>query len=297
MDLAIRAIAVLVVSLISLLGSSLPLFFTTPATIPLLARASPVAAGIMFGTALCHLLPDALDAFNDPSLPSTSQPWGDYPLAETLALAGGFLMLLIDILSGGHSHSHSHNPSSCDNHLCRASAPLSESTSLIPNTNNDDPDKAGGNKSNKLHKLRAMEFAIATHSIIIGLTAGSLTSVSAFLASTLALCFHQFFEGLALGVAASESAATPKERLAVVLLFSTCCGGGIAVCAAFSSIENDVPGDGDGTADLVEGCLNAVGAGMLLVIATEFTGKGGEKESFIMMAIGAAAMAILAVWA
>ena len=53
-----------------------------------------------------------------------------------------------------------------------------------------------------------------------GFGLGIMTSVSAVFSLTLALTFHQFFEGIALGMAAAKPEIDPSVRAGAVALFS-----------------------------------------------------------------------------
>jgi len=138
-------------------------------------------------------------------------------------------------------------------------------------------------------KLRATELAIATHSVIIGLTCGALPSSDhTFVTLAVALCFHQFVEGIALGLMICRTNdISARERNSVVALFGAGCSGGLLIGSVL-----EVAGDGGG---IIKGVLNAVGAGMLTVVGTEFVGKR-SGEGVALMAAGAAAMAIIAYW-
>lgn len=49
-----------------------------------------------------------------------------------------------------------------------------------------------------------LEVGIIVHSVIIGLALGASRSVSTIKPLIVALCFHQFFEGMGLGTCISE---------------------------------------------------------------------------------------------
>ena len=65
--------------------------------------------------------------------------------------------------------------------------------------------------------LVSLEFGVAFHSVMIGITLGT-TSID-FVYLLIAICFHQFFEGLALSSIINEFAYSQRGKKIIMLAF------------------------------------------------------------------------------
>ena len=190
----------------------------------------------------------------------------------------------------------------------------------------------------RLMTARLLEVSIVVHSFIIGLNLGttlpgedhheehhdtsSVTTTEvhtevedesmalrATVALVIVLCFHQFFEGIALGsyIAELRNGASVITKVVMSAIFAlTVPAGtwiGIGVTSAYSSETQ--------TAFWVTGTLNALTGGMLLYsalitfMAEEFSrddvggaaGRRLKRQMYSLMLFGAASMALLGIWA
>eukprot|EP01117_Protostelium_nocturnum_P015351 TRINITY_DN5948_c0_g1_i2.p1 TRINITY_DN5948_c0_g1~~TRINITY_DN5948_c0_g1_i2.p1 ORF type:complete len:372 (-),score=106.88 TRINITY_DN5948_c0_g1_i2:66-1181(-) len=152
-----------------------------------------------------------------------------------------------------------------------------------------------------------LEFGIAIHSILIGI-ALSVTTGSEFKPLLAALIFHQFFEGLALGVRINE--IHPKKwgvPLLMCLVYSLTTPLGIAIGLGVRYSYNP----NSQAAVLSSAILDSFAAGILLYNAfvnligyemnqnKDFRGSSMSIKlvCFISLYLGAAAMAIVGYWA
>ncbi|KAJ1975665.1 hypothetical protein H4R34_004253 [Dimargaris verticillata] len=151
-----------------------------------------------------------------------------------------------------------------------------------------------------------LEFGIALHSIIIGVALGTAQGTE-FVSLLVALCFHQFFEGLALGARIAElryRASWMPLANALVYAVTTPIGTalGVAIRAVYQARSP--------TTLVVQGVLDAVSAGILIytalvnMMAQEFAQPGfkaqpsGTKWScWAALYLGAIAMSVVGVWA
>ncbi|KAJ3158258.1 high-affinity Zn(2+) transporter zrt1 [Geranomyces michiganensis] len=150
-----------------------------------------------------------------------------------------------------------------------------------------------------------LELGIASHSIIIGLTLGAAREE--FKSLFIALCFHQFFEGLALSTVVMD--ADIKRRavaIGMVVFYSFTTPLGIALGIALSESFNE-----NATAALIAtGVLDALSAGILLydglanIIVPHFQSKNfrgasakGQLVQFFALWLGAFVMAVIGRWA
>jgi len=134
-------------------------------------------------------------------------------------------------------------------------------------------------------------------------------SLRPIVALIVVLCFHQAFEGIALGsyIAELRGAATAAQKGAMAALFALTvpvgCWVGIGVASSYSPESQ--------TAVWVTGTLNGITGGMLLhtalltFMAEEFSrsdlggreGRVVKRRMYACMLFGAFAMALLAIWA
>jgi len=152
-----------------------------------------------------------------------------------------------------------------------------------------------------------LEVGIALHSVFIGIALGVLAG-SEFLAMTIAICFHQFFEGVALGSRIADL-TFKKKWLPIVLVaifalvtpFGVAIGMGMRSGYKASSVENLI----------ITGICNSIACGVLLYTAfvtllggdilysERFRAESPRHKASYMAAVwfGAALMAVLALWA
>ncbi|KAI8818679.1 Zinc/iron permease [Fimicolochytrium jonesii] len=150
-----------------------------------------------------------------------------------------------------------------------------------------------------------LELGIASHSIIIGLTLGAAREE--FHSLLIALCFHQFFEGLALSTVVLD-AELKKRTLAIGMVIFYCFTTpiGIALGIALNSSYNE-----NATRALIStGVLDALSAGILLydglanIIVPHFQSMNfkharisAQFVQFLSLWAGAALMAVIGRWA
>ncbi|KAF9437112.1 high-affinity Zn(2+) transporter zrt1 [Entomortierella beljakovae] len=148
-----------------------------------------------------------------------------------------------------------------------------------------------------------LEAGIAAHSVIIGVSLGVSTS-SEFVGLLIALVFHQFFEGFALGARISALAFdTSYTHYVLALIFSLTTPIGVAIGIGISNTYSA----NSKSSLLVEGIFDSVSTGIMLymgyvnLLAIEFNLNGElRKESkkvksmcFIALWLGAAVMAVI----
>ncbi|KAJ4913771.1 Zinc transporter 9 [Raphanus sativus] len=150
-----------------------------------------------------------------------------------------------------------------------------------------------------------LEMGIVSHSIIIGISLGVSHSPCTIRPLLLALSFHQFFEGFALGGCVAEAKLTPRGSAMMAFFFMITTPIGVAVGTAIASSY-----DSYSVAALVaEGVLDSLSAGILVymalvdLIAADFLSKKMSVDfklqivSYCFLFIGAGMMSALAIWA
>ncbi|KAJ2956833.1 hypothetical protein NQZ79_g7366 [Umbelopsis isabellina] len=152
-----------------------------------------------------------------------------------------------------------------------------------------------------------LEIGITFHSVIIGIALG-VSPGDEFTGLLIALCFHQFFEGFALGARLVElQFGTYRHAFIMAFVFALTtpigCVIGIAISKSYDA--NSV------SALLTQGIFDSVSAGILIymafvnLIATEMVHDEGFKKLdkttkwsyFAAMWFGVAIMSIIGIWA
>jgi solute carrier family 39 (zinc transporter), member 1/2/3 len=182
--------------------------------------------GVIAATGWCHLIPDAFAAFSSECL---ADGWAEYGPAfvGVFALLASFIVQLVELCAGGGGDRHSHghmmdpsNPSSLSNVVVppnqsndskndsKLASPPDEPKMVDsrPSLRGDPPLQLSSVQHEKGRNLSTiiLEAGILFHSIIIGLSLGVTGDFQTFKTLLMAICFHQFFEGLALGALISK---------------------------------------------------------------------------------------------
>lgn len=152
-----------------------------------------------------------------------------------------------------------------------------------------------------------LELGILTHSVIIGLALGVATTE--FFTLLIAICFHQLFEGMALGTRIAElknvKGMCKKLGLGSLYPITTPVGIVIGIAIHFSYNAESYQGL------VAQGILDSLSAGILLynayveLISVEMNHNRKFRAQklyrkliyFLAMYVGAAAMAVIGIWA
>ncbi|KAJ1972520.1 hypothetical protein H4R33_007077, partial [Dimargaris cristalligena] len=151
-----------------------------------------------------------------------------------------------------------------------------------------------------------LEVGIALHSVLVGLALGTAEGAE-FVSLLAALCFHQFFEGIALGSRIAELQYSARWMpIANALAYAITTPIGTALGVVFRSVYRAR----SPVTLIVQGALDAVSAGILIytalvnLMAQEFAQKSfkalprGSKGLYMgSLYLGAMAMSIIGIWA
>jgi len=150
------------------------------------------------------------------------------------------------------------------------------------------------------------EAGVAVHSVIVGVDLG-ITSGKEFTNLLLALCFHQFTEGVAVGTSATSAFTSVKASVITSVIFSVTTPIGIALGILLSSTYSPTS-----TAALwLRGTIDALAGGILVytgiveLLTYQFTtnqefhsSKGSARAAiYISIWMGSAAMTLIGKWA
>ncbi|KAJ3142574.1 Eukaryotic translation initiation factor 2D [Physocladia obscura] len=213
--------------------------------------------GVIAATAWIHLLPDAFSQFESQCLPERWQPYGSN-FVGIFGLVAAFGVQLIEHVAVNKAKHHGHNHDvqdparltevsvihQAEESNCVSSEPFLQSDHVsltfaeaIPNAHSGKDDSHHGPTSNKEITTVILECGILFHSLIIGVTLG-VTPDNGFTTLLVAICFHQMFEGMALGVliGSLDLSRTTKRILGIMYPLTTPIG--IAIGIAVRNVYN-----------------------------------------------------------
>ncbi|KAL8150982.1 hypothetical protein V2J09_020790 [Rumex salicifolius] len=271
------------------------------------------AAGVILATGFIHILPDAFDDLSNPCLKGTA--WKDFPFAGFIAMVAAMGTLMIESTAtayyrrvhfkdekaavggvgdeehGSHVHVHTH--------------------ATHGHAHSDFPVGPPTETTGKLELIRqrvttqVLELGIMVHSVIIGITLGTSGSLKDIKSLMVALCFHQFFEGMGLGGCIAQAKFKWKAIVTMALFFSLTTPLGLAIGIGITKGYND----NSPTALAVQGIFNAAAAGILIymalvdLLAADFMNPRVQNNPRMQLGInisllfGSGCMSVLAKWA
>ncbi|GMH07947.1 hypothetical protein Nepgr_009787 [Nepenthes gracilis] len=301
-------------------------------TMPLLGKIFPVlspendiffvikafAAGVILSTGFIHILPDAFDSLTSPCLKQSV--WQVFPFAGFGAMIGSVGTLMIDSWATGfYRRKHfkekgdGRRPASVDDEMNadHAGHIHIHTHASHGHSHASAADGAAEEELSRLELIRhrvtaqVLELGIMVHSVIIGITLGASQSLKTIKPLMVALCFHQFFEGMGLGGCISLSKFESRAAAIMALFFSVTTPLGVGIGIGISKVYSD----NDPTSLIVQGLFDSVAAGILIymalvdLLAADFTSTRMQTNaklqlgSNVSMLVGAGCMSVLAKWA
>ena len=267
------------------------------------------------------MLPAAMEALTDPCLPESWNVYGAY--AGLFAMLAVLAMQLIEYIAHeryrsvtlpGASPVTNDTTDECDKY---DAVPISASTTTQRRSSDAEVCEAAGHQHGvgfqdeaQRHKVSTylLEFGIALHSVLIGVALGVTTE--SFIVLLIALSFHQFFEGMALGAQiARVERMSLLSAISMVAFFAVTTPIGIGIGIG---IHSQTYNPKSVAALLVNGILDSVSAGILIYVALVnlITAEMGVHASsfhvlktrmkvlyFVSLYAGAGAMALIGRWA
>lgn len=314
-DVGLHVGTVFIIFAVSSLGVALPFLAKWSSRVGLSAYAitlgKMVGTGIALACALIHMLQPAAAALTSECVPTAFNE--DYA-------AYAYLFSMIAMLA---MH--------CFEHVLRATM-MAKANSAAAGAVTDVEKTARGDAvvvatthahahahthhgENTIHvtvQSYSMEFAFTVHSVFIGITVG-VVGRAELTALMVALCFHQFFEGIALGTRLADAELGKVQTAVFALVFAVSAPVGIASGISYVASVNP-----EGvTYLLVQGVFDGVCAGLLLFVSAQLLmldfpadaerhvrenleGQGGARSArvvvggmFLAVWVGAGAMAVL----
>lgn len=262
------------------------------------------------------MLPAAMEALTDPCLPES---WHNYEAyAGLFAMLAALAMQLIEFIAHERYRSSHSKPESVTTSVSDQPVQITQTKDQVQVTlpsvqvceSHGHQHGVGFQDEAQRHKISTylLEFGIALHSVLIGVALG--TNIEEFVALFIALCFHQFFEGMALGAQiARVERMSLTSAITMILFFALTTPIGIAIGIGIHSKTYNPKAV---ASLLANGILDSISAGILIYVAlvnliTAEMGAGatafhGLKKRFkvlyfIALYLGVAAMAIVGRWA
>jgi zinc transporter 1/2/3 len=288
--------------------------------------------GVIIATAFIHMLPEALERFGSECL---GEGWHSYhAFGGLFCMLASFALQVIELAAlsnldaiarkNAEAAARSNQSLSTNaeesadgklnekghSHIHETSHELNHHEHNHSGINEDGHVHSAGFLENEQQSIRhigtlILEFGIVMHSIIIGITLGT-TDNSAFNTLFIALIFHQFFEGIALGTRINDlQYKSWKKPIIMGLIFVCMTPIGISIGIGIRATVNPA------ASILAQAILDSLSAGILLynayvsLMSIEINHNAGFRQSplirkiycFICMYLGAGLMAVLGTWA
>ncbi|GAB4854446.1 Fe(2+) transport protein 3, chloroplastic [Ancistrocladus abbreviatus] len=219
---------------------------------------------------------------------------------------GGMHIVGIHAHAAHHGHNHPHGQNGCEAHVINVCSDGQECDD--ENDHGHGHSHGGGGENGRGRHVvvsQVLELGIISHSVIIGLSLGVSNSPCTIRPLIAALCFHQFFEGFALGGCISQAQFKTLSTALMACFFAITTPAGIAVGIGVASFYNP----NSPRALIIEGILDCLSAGILIymslvdLIAADFLSKRMSCNvrlqivSYFALFLGAMLMSLLAIWA
>lgn len=282
--------------------------------------------GVILATAFVHMLPDAFSNFSSPCLPEGWQQYGAFGGVFCMIASLAIQLIEFGAISNAHSIEKSERPEMKSKNVTdyKATDNMTEETTIygIPGHSHSH-ELAGDHTAEVGHFHTAglleegqsfrnigtltLELGIVMHSVIIGITLAN-TDADEFKTLLIAMVFHQFFEGIALGTRINDM--NIKNFLKPMLMgFIYCLTTPIGIAIGIG-IHSTFNGNSP-SAILAQAILDSLSAGILLYSAyveliamemnhnPEFLNRSffSKLTCFISLYIGAGLMALIGKWA
>jgi zinc transporter ZupT len=237
----------------------------TPAT--WLGYATAAAAGLILGTGLLHMLPEANESW--------TEIYPGFPVAFVLAAAAFLLLLLLEhvvLARRGHTHGE------------------------VVHGQHELAAELGVHAREKHFSAYLLLAGLSIHSLLEGLALGAQRSAAPATALFVAVLAHKLTDGFALGVNLTRFHAAPTRARNLVTAFSLTTPLGIGVGAVASSAL------GGSHAAVFDATMTALAGGTFIyiagleIISEEFSHGTHAVANWCFASAGLAVTALLALW-
>ncbi|KAI9315356.1 Zinc/iron permease [Dichotomocladium elegans] len=268
--------------------------------------------GVILSVAFIHMIPESMERFESPCITSNGN-WPEFEgFTGVFALIAVFFVQFVELAILTHVEQYRGRDSAASSATANdkdleARTTIAAATAANMHNHHHHIDHEILDHEMKNIGTIILELGIVIHSVIIGLTLGFANS-DEFNVLLIALVFHQFFEGIALGTRINEmDLKSIVKPLLMGLVFAFTTPVGVAIGIGVNLTVNPY----STSSVLAQAILEALAAGILLynafisLISAEITHNPsfrssslGHKFTCLMaMYIGAGLMAVLGIWA
>ncbi|OQS01016.1 Zinc (Zn2)-Iron (Fe2) Permease (ZIP) Family [Thraustotheca clavata] len=216
--------------------------------------------GVIIATTFVHIIPPAFIALNDPCLELRYNS-----IAMVIIVITIFIMQLLEtelmIAMTEHAEKHSDFTSFDDPPLLMPKGNDIDSSRNINGIGHIEQAHISADSAALRKKISValFEIGIAVHSVIIGVELG-VTDGSTFTTLWIALCFHQFFEGIAVGTSAVSAFSGLRASVGTSVIYSLTTPLGIVIGILVSSSYSPT----SPSSLWVRGTMEAIAGGILV---------------------------------
>ncbi|KAG7390543.1 high-affinity Zn(2+) transporter zrt1 [Phytophthora pseudosyringae] len=314
-DMGLHVGSIFIIFVVSAAGTMIPIISQKipqcKANSVIMEAISAFAYGVVIATGLIHMVNEGIEKLSDECLGDIVNEYGSLGLAFVLMTL--VLMHFIECESsvffgaqGSTLHGHAHGEPVVQEAVITPEGAMTPRPADHPYHEKSLTQSTHDSKIRRKIATLIFEAGVIFHSVIIGLDLG-VTTGSEFKTLLAALCFHQFFEGVAIGTSALSSLESKGKLFMVNFAFAitTPVGQviGIAIRTTYSSTSS--------TALWVQGILDCVAGGILLytglveLLTYNMTTNGQflsrpAPQRFAMyfcLWLGAGLMALIGKWA
>ncbi|CAK4307938.1 hypothetical protein Ae201684P_022302 [Aphanomyces euteiches] len=300
--------AIFIVMGVSLVGSFLPVLSSVVACLrnsrSVLDLLNAFGIGVVVATACIHMIPAAIETLNDKCLNLSYEG-----LAMVIVVATVLLMQATEtelVLSQTKSLTTDDDKDKSLEVYDPAVTPAGDAHAGHHHHHHHHAEEQTKAAARKKINVLIFEVGVAIHSVIIGLELGVATGTS-FTTLLTAICFHQFFEGVAVGSSAVSAFSTIRSSILTAVVYSLSTPVGIAIGIGIHSTYSET----STTSLWVRGILDAMAGGILIytglveLLTYQYTINGDfhkKASSFRLLCytcvwMGACAMAVVGKWA
>ncbi|XP_047968728.1 zinc transporter 1-like [Salvia hispanica] len=276
--LKLKLVAIASILTAGSLGASFPLLGRKLAALrpenDIFLMVKAFAGGVVLATGFVHILPDAFRSLTSPK----------FPFSGFIAMAAAIATLVVDtVATSFYGSVHSSKDEEAAGDADSASGPNGTTQSDI---------------IRQRIISQVLEVGMVVHSVVIGISLGAARSAATIKPLLIALCFHQFFEGMGLGGCISQARFKWLKTVVMTVFFSVTAPVGIGIGIGISTVGVTV-----------EGVFESASAGILIymalvdLLAADFMSPRMQNNvklqlgAHISLLLGAGSMSFLAMWA
>ncbi|KAI9999218.1 hypothetical protein PInf_004038 [Phytophthora infestans] len=297
-DMGLHIGAIFIIFVVSAAGTMIPIISQKipqcKANSVVMEAVSAFAFGVVLATGLIHMVNEGIEKLSNECLGAVVENY------ESLGLA--FVLITLVVM----------HFIECESSITAQEAAITPADRETPKPVENPYHEAAFDQSELDSKIRRkiatiiFEAGVVFHSVIIGLDLG-VTAGSEFKTLLAALCFHQFFEGVAIGSSALSSLESKSKLFIVNFVFAITTPIGQVIGIGIRSTYSD----SSTTSLWVQGILNCVAGGILLytglveLLTYNMTTNGQFLSRptaqrfllYICLWLGAGLMALIGKWA